>query len=157
MAKTLSDMFAGMEAYLLAQNPLTAVIDRRLWELGDPAFIAVLESLTQEAASSHGQFVIYRDAGERVGRLLGGKESKLRFAAVEMRSYGRYPSDARALREILLATIGMGHTGTWTGSGGVAVTIKNATWATDGQEMDFDETIKMSFATALLIVPYVND
>ena len=157
MAKKFGDMAAGMEAYFLAQASLTNLIEQRFWKVGDPSFIALYESLNQEPAASQGQFITYRHAGTRVDRLLGSAETKLRFAGVEMRCYARYASDAEALRDTLLAVIGMGFVGTWTGSSTPAVTIKNAHWSPEGEETDFDETFKMSFATALLLVPYLND
>lgn len=152
MAKTFTEMQAGFATTFLANATLTAEIEDRFWELGDPHMIATFESLAEEPASSHGKFVIYRDAGETTRRLKGGRESLLRFARLEIDCYGKYPPDARSLREIVLATVGMGVSATWGG-----VTIKNAHWDTDGQSMGFDETAKMSFARCVLIVPYLNN
>lgn len=151
MAKTLSDMLTGMQAYFLGRSVLTNVIDRRLFEVADPLQIAS-ETVAQEAVASHGQFVVWTSGGESLLRLKGGLESKLRFAVVDFACWGKYPADCRALREILLGEIGMGLSETW----GI-VTVKNAHWNTDANTTGRDETVDLSFATAQLIVPYLND
>lgn len=152
MAKTLTDMYSGMSAAFLANGSLTAEIESRFWELGDPMFIAAFESLAEQPATSHGKFVVYRDAGETLNRLKSGYESRLRFARVEMDCFGKYPSDARSLRELVLAVVGMGYSGTWG-----TVTIKNAHWDTAAQSMDFNESFRMSVASCVLVVPYLNN
>lgn len=157
MAKTLSNMLDGLAAYFLANATLTGEIEQRFFEVGDPLYIATFESLQQEQAASHGKFCTYKDVGETTNRLKGGAESLLRFARVEIDCYGKYPPDARGLREIVLATIGMGVATTWTGAGGVAVTIKDAHWDTEGQSTEFDETFHMSVARCVLVVPYLNN
>lgn len=155
MAKTYTQLVAGLKAKFLADADVAAAIGERFWELGDESFMAVFESLQQDPAASHGKFVTHRDAGARAGRLMAGKESKLMFQGIELVCYARYVSQARVLRDTLLAVIGQGFTGS-VGSGGDAVNIKNATWQREAQETDFNETLKMSVANAALLVPYEN-
>ena len=152
MAKTLSDMFAGMAEYFLANPLLADEIGDRFWEVGDEHMIATLETLQSEPAASHGKFVTWKDSGETVGRLKGARESRLRFARVDFSCYGRFPPDARGLRELVLAVVGMGFDGTWG-----TVAIKNANWDYSAQDMEFDETIKMCRADVALVVPYLNN
>ena len=152
MAKTLSDMFAGMAEYFLANPLLADEIGDRFWEVGDEHMIATLETLQSEPAASHGKFVTWKDSGETVGRLKGGRESKLRFARVDISCYGRFQPDARSLRELVLAVVGMGFRGTW----GITP-IRNAHWDYSAQDIEFDETVKMCRADVALVVPYLNN
>lgn len=151
MANTLTQMYAGMQSYFLSLPWLTAEIESRFWELGDPSFMALFEGIREDPAASHGKFITYRDAGEMFDRVKGG-ESRLRIALVEMTCFGKFAGDARELRELMLRAIGGSLTTTWAG-----VSIKNANWMPGTQSMDFDDTVMMSTANCTLKVPYLNN
>jgi len=164
VGKTFDDLALGLTAYFLgtagtpansAAPNLTSLIETRFWDVGAPQYIALYESLQQEPAASHGQFVTFRDAGCQVGILLGAAESRLRFQGVELICYARFPADARTLREKLYACIVDNFVGTWGTS--PAVAINGARWDYTQADMDFDETVKMTRAQAALLVPYRNE
>jgi len=159
MAKTVANMLAGLASYFTtgggAPANLVAKIESRIWPVGSPQAIATLESLQGEPQSSSGQFVIYREAGTRSGRLLTSKESKLRFTTVELGCFGRFESDAKALRDLLYAVIVESYAGTWGSS--PAVDIKGAHWEYDEESTDFSEDKNVCVAEARLLVPWLNN
>lgn len=161
MAKTVANMLAGLADYFTVSGggpaaALVAKIESRFWAVGSPQAIATMESLQGEPPSAAGQFVIFREASTTSGRLLGGKESKMRFTAVELGCFGRFQADAAALRDLVYAVIVDSFAGTWTAPGPIAVDIRGAHWDYDGETSDFDEDKNLCVAEAKLLVPWLS-
>lgn len=165
MAKTVANMLAGLADYFTTSGPATPVgnlkakIESRFWAQGSPLLIATLESLQAEPQASHGQFIAYREVGTRSGRLVGGKEAKLRITTVEFGCFGKLDAEAKALRDLLYGVIVQGGLDNFVGAWGSspAVDIRNAHWDYDGENTDFDEIRKLTAAEAQLIVPWINN
>ena len=146
---TLVDLENAMVAHFLANGVVAAKISKRFYKIACKEWILAREDFLAERSPRTGQWADYRRAGQLVTRLKGGRESQLKFAGFEIRTFGQVVEDAEALQELFIAVLGQGFDGVWG-----TVPIKNARWDYADATSDYDETIGQAYASIGLLVPY---
>jgi len=153
---TLTQMLDGMAAFFLDKEEIKQKIGQRMQDTIAEQRIVALESPNDERSPRLQQFVEYRDVGETVGRLKSA-ESAMVFTNVEVNCYAQFPRDARALLELFFAQFTKNkYSGTWTDAQGNTVKVKGAHWDRATRNTDYDDTARLSVASCVLTVPWLQ-
>lgn len=155
MSVNLVDVENAMVHKFLSNGDVASRIQRRFYKTACREWIVALESVLQERSPRLGQWADYRRSGQVVQRLLNLTESRVRYAAFEIRTFGQVIEEAEALQNVFIAVIGAGFSGTLGSSPSVTeVSVKNMIWNYETQTSDYDETFKQAYASIGLVIPY---
>lgn len=157
MAVRLVDVEEALVFTFLNNSEVKRRVGNRFYKLACQEWIKTRESLQSESFSRLAFWADYRRLGTDVRRLLNGKESKLRYAAFEVRTWGQTMEDAESLQETFLLVLGEGVATTWAPRPDLSVVVQNAHWLYDTQDSDYDDTTKQAYAGIGLLIPYRSD